>query len=96
LHDEPIVRNLPTNGQGEFAADIEYRKYKGTKIEWDVDECAQPYAPVAPKPRREVSQPKKVPVAANRFQLLNIDDDDDDEDEITSTFQSKKSIGIAA
>ncbi|KAK0646128.1 hypothetical protein B0T16DRAFT_412697 [Cercophora newfieldiana] len=70
-------------------------KYKGTKIEWDVDECAQPYAPVAPKPRREVSQPKKAPAAANRFQLLNIDSDDD-EDEITSTFQAKKSVGITA
>lgn len=73
----------------------EYRKYKGTKIDWDVDECAQPYAPLLPKPRREVSQPKKVSTAAaNRFQLLNIDDDDDDE--IASTFQSKKSVGITA
>ncbi|KAK0623263.1 hypothetical protein B0T14DRAFT_515738 [Immersiella caudata] len=69
-------------------------KYKGTKIEWDVDECAQPYAPVPPKPKREASQPKKTPAAANRFQLLNIDDDD--EDEITSTFHAKKSVGITA
>jgi hypothetical protein len=95
LHDESIVRNLHPNGQYGPAANTERRKYKGTKIEWDVDECAQPYAPVAPKPKREVSQPKKVPAATNRFQLLNIDDDDD-EDEITSTFQSKKSIGITA
>jgi hypothetical protein len=69
-------------------------KYKGTKIDWDLDECAQPYAPVAPRPKREVPPPKKAPAAANRFQLLNLDDDDDDE--VKSTFQAKKSIGITA
>ncbi|KAK0637282.1 hypothetical protein B0T17DRAFT_485012, partial [Bombardia bombarda] len=68
-------------------------KYKGTKIEWGVDECAQPY--VLPPPRKEVPLPKKTTSApANRFHLLNIDDEE--EDEIATTFQSKKSVGIAA
>ena len=55
-------------------------KYKGTKIEWDVDECAQPFVVPPPKARREAPQPKKAPIA-NRFQLLNLDDEDEDEDE---------------
>ncbi|KAK3313792.1 hypothetical protein B0H66DRAFT_361333 [Apodospora peruviana] len=73
-------------------------KYKGTKIEWDIDECAQPYTTQQlAKPRKEMPPPKKaLSAATNRFQLLNIDDDDDKEDEISSTFQSKKSVGIAA
>jgi hypothetical protein len=65
---------------------LDDRKYKGTKIEWDIDECAQPYAPVAPKPRREVPQTNRAPNGANRFQLLNIDGDED-EDELSSSFQ---------
>jgi len=74
------------------------RKYKGTKIEWGVDECAQPYtAQQMAKSRKEAPAPKKpVATATNRFQLLNLDDDEDKEDEISPTFQSKKSVGIAA
>ncbi|KAK3357209.1 hypothetical protein B0T25DRAFT_566516 [Lasiosphaeria hispida] len=69
-------------------------KYKGTKIEWDVDECAQPYAPaLAVKPRKEAPAPKKAPIT-NRFQLLNLDDQS--EDEIAAPFQPKKPLGIAA
>ncbi|KAK3380367.1 hypothetical protein B0T24DRAFT_191760 [Lasiosphaeria ovina] len=72
-------------------------KYKGTKIEWDVDECAQPLEPPPPpvKPRKENAALKKAPsTVANRFHLLHIDDGE--EDEIAATFQSKKSVGIAA
>ncbi|KAK3333803.1 hypothetical protein B0T19DRAFT_440531 [Cercophora scortea] len=70
-------------------------KYKGTKIEWDVDECAQPYVLPQPRARREFAQQPKGPsVIRNRFDLLNIDGDE--EDEIAATFQSKKSIGVAA
>lgn len=73
-------------------------KYKGTKIEWGVDECAQPYtAQQMAKARKEAPAPKKpLATATNRFQLLDIDDEDDREDEIPATFQSKKSVGIAA
>ncbi|KAK0711566.1 hypothetical protein B0H67DRAFT_602335 [Lasiosphaeris hirsuta] len=69
-------------------------KYKGTKIEWEVDECAQPYAPLpVVKPRKEALVPKKAPIT-NRFQLLNLDDQS--EDEIAAPFQPKKPVGIAA
>ena len=77
-----------------WVADWDYSKYKGTKIEWDVDECAQPYVLAPPKPRREAPQPKKAAAVANRFQLLNMDDNE--EEDKSSAFQSKKSVGIAA
>ena len=72
-------------------------KYKGTKIDWDVDECAQPYVLAPLKATKQTPQPKKATVA-NRFQLLNIDDndDDDDDDEMVSAFRAKKVVGIAA
>jgi len=70
-------------------------RYKGKKINYDVDECAQPYPQPALKPRKEVAPPRKGFAAVpNRFQLLNLDDGEDDE--ITATFQAKKSVGIAA
>jgi hypothetical protein len=72
-----------------------HRRYKGKKIDYDVDECAQPYPQPVPKPRKEIAPPKKGFTAVpNRFQLLNIDDGEDDE--IAATFQSKNSVGITA
>ncbi|KAH8683343.1 hypothetical protein BGZ60DRAFT_480633 [Tricladium varicosporioides] len=50
--------------------------YKGSKIEWDSDECATPLE--RPKPQQENVAPKKkrdAPVM-NRFQLLNMEDED--------------------
>ncbi|KAH6627630.1 hypothetical protein F5144DRAFT_279734 [Chaetomium tenue] len=71
-------------------------RYKGKKINYDVDECAQPYPQPAPRARKEMAPPKKGFAAVhNRFQLLNLDDDDD-EDEIAATFQTKNSVGITA
>ena len=70
-------------------------KYKGTKIEWDVDECAQPFVVPAPKARREAPPPKKASIA-NRFQLLNMDDEEDEDEVVTPVFRSKKAFGIAA
>ncbi|KAM7197865.1 hypothetical protein V8F33_005357 [Rhypophila sp. PSN 637] len=54
-------------------------KYKGTKIEWDVDECAQPFtAQQASRQRKENTMPRKpLATVTNRFQLLNTDDDAD-------------------
>jgi hypothetical protein len=74
------------------------RKYKGSKIEWDVDECAQPYPSVpALKARKSPPAPKKAATTmANRFQLLNMDDGDEEDDEIATAFQAKKPVGIAA
>lgn len=50
--------------------------YKGSKIEWDNDECAAPLE--KPKYQQENVAPKKkkdAPVM-NRFQLLNMEDED--------------------
>ncbi|AEO69604.1 uncharacterized protein THITE_2146571 [Thermothielavioides terrestris NRRL 8126] len=70
-------------------------RYKGKKINYDVDECAQPYPQPAPKVRKETAPPKK-PFSAvpNRFQLLNLDDGE--EDEIAPAFQSENLVDIAA
>lgn len=75
-------------------ANNRHRKYKPFKIDWQVDECAQPYDRLPPpKPLKEASLPKPS-APANRFQLLNLDDDDGDE--IAAAFQSKKRVGITA
>ncbi|KAL2181977.1 uncharacterized protein P884DRAFT_12945 [Thermothelomyces heterothallicus CBS 202.75] len=69
-------------------------RYKGKKISFDVDECAQPYPQPAPKPRKEVAPPrKKLARVPNRFQLLNPDDGDD---EIAATLGTKNAVGITA
>jgi hypothetical protein len=77
-----------------FQADIRTRRYKGKKINYDVDECAQPYPQPALKPRKEAAPPKKSFAVPNRFHLLNLDDGE--EDEIAATFQGKNSVGITA
>jgi hypothetical protein len=80
------------------STDCRLRKYKGSKIEWAADECAQSLERLPPpKPRKEVPPPKKTIITmANRFHLLNLDEDDGDEDEITSSFRTKRSVGITA
>ncbi|KAL1874296.1 hypothetical protein Daus18300_003660 [Diaporthe australafricana] len=53
-------------------------KYKGSKIDWDVDECNQPFALTPqPKPRQTPTNRNPGSGVANRFNLLNIDDDGD-------------------
>ncbi|KAH8686684.1 hypothetical protein BGZ61DRAFT_478928 [Ilyonectria robusta] len=65
-------------------------KYRGSRIQWAADECAQPLAQ-APIPRRSSAPSVKTPPTnrmANRFQLLELggderfggDDDADDDD----------------
>lgn len=75
-------------------------KYKGCKIDWDVDECAQPFERLTQaKPRKDNPLAKKSTekTMANRFHLLNLEDDGDgDEDEISPGFSAKKTVGIAA
>jgi hypothetical protein len=65
--------------------------YKGSRIEWYADECAQPLPKIQYVPKREpVSAPvKKTNTMVNRFQMLNIDgtetgSEDDDEGDLTS------------
>lgn len=53
--------------------------YKGMKIEYYPDECAEPLPKIQRTPRERQPQPvKKLNPAANRFQMLNIDGADDD------------------
>jgi hypothetical protein len=57
-----------------------HRKYKGSKIDWDVDECEQPLD-TCPKPaaptRQCVSSIKKPLVSLrNRFASLGLDSSD--------------------
>lgn len=53
--------------------------YKGMRIEWYPDECAQPLLKTQPVPRKETPQRsvKKSNPIANRFQMLNMDGTED-------------------
>ena len=57
--------------------------YKGMKIEWYPDECAQPLPrkPTAPKKECVPQLPKKPQPMVNRFQMLNMDGTEDGSDE---------------
>ncbi|ROW12113.1 hypothetical protein VMCG_00378 [Cytospora schulzeri] len=73
-------------------------KYKGCKIDWDSDECAQPFEQLTQAKSRKDNPPAKKTngkTMANRFHLLNLEDDGD-EDEISPEFSAKKTVGIAA
>ncbi len=57
--------------------------YKGMRIEWYPDECAQPLPKIPRVPKKENLAPlptKKSSAMMNRFQMLNLDDDGTDED----------------
>ncbi|KAK8076370.1 RNA recognition motif containing protein [Apiospora phragmitis] len=78
-------------------------KYKGSKIDWDLDECAQPLRveqkpPAPPKPQRNPS-PKKPAVSINRFATLRLDDEDDESDDkfdTSSEFPASTTVGVTA
>ena len=52
--------------------------YKGSKIEWDTDECAAPLERPLQTRKENIPPKKKDPPLMNRFQLLNLDGTDDD------------------
>lgn len=52
--------------------------YKGSKIEWDNDECAAPLERPLQTRKENISPKKKDAPLMNRFQLLNLDGTDDD------------------
>lgn len=58
--------------------------YKGSKIEWDNDECAAPIERPQQYRQDNVAPKKKDAPLKNRFQLLNMDDDEEDDDHDTS------------
>jgi hypothetical protein len=73
-------------------------KYKGCKIEWDLDECAASIPVLRPRPvQKENNPPKKAPI--NRFALLNMDgatDSSTDDDSMLGmdNFQSDLVSGL--
>ncbi|KAI0428617.1 hypothetical protein F5Y09DRAFT_343529 [Xylaria sp. FL1042] len=56
-------------------------KYKGSKIEWDIDECDQPFEAIQKTSTKPHPTPAKTSTAStrNRFDMLRIDDDDNNE-----------------
>ncbi len=57
--------------------------YKGMRIEWYPDECAQPLPKMQLAPKKENAQqpPKNPQPMVNRFQMLNIDGTEDGSEE---------------
>ncbi|KAI5863156.1 hypothetical protein GGS23DRAFT_55538 [Durotheca rogersii] len=61
---------------------ISRAKYKGSKVEWDVDECERPIdvvpqaQPKQPKQPKAKPAPKAAVAMPNRFATLRLDDDD--------------------
>ena len=53
--------------------------YKGMRIEWYLDDCAQPLPKIQFTPKREnvQQQPRKAQPTVNRFQMLNMDGTED-------------------
>lgn len=95
MHDEPSVSELTLHDWHLLIPT--HSKYKGSKIDWDVDECCQALEqPSQITPRRVPVSTKKSTgnSMANRFHLLNVDDDGDGD--VSPAFGPKKTIGIAA
>lgn len=56
--------------------------YKGMRIEWYSDECAQPLPKIQAPKKENVQQPPKNPQPmVNRFQMLNMDGTEDGSEE---------------
>ncbi|KAI1116124.1 hypothetical protein F5Y14DRAFT_408147 [Nemania sp. NC0429] len=77
--------------------------YKGSKIEWDGDECDQPIE-VAPKtsakslPQRGAPAKPAVAETRNRFDMLRLDDDDNNEsdDKFDTSSEMPSTVDVAA
>ena len=78
--------------------------YKGSKIEWDNDDCAAALEKPIPARKENLPTKKKDPPLMNRFQLLNMDgtedgseDDEHDPSGITlATAMTSSTIGLVA
>ncbi|WYZ40285.1 hypothetical protein EsH8_IV_000626 [Colletotrichum jinshuiense] len=71
-------------------------KYKGSKIEWDADECAQPLENTQTRRVQPQGPPFKSSInpMANRFQLLNLDGNEEEEDNVPQEFRARASLDI--
>jgi len=78
--------------------------YKGSKIEWDNDECAAALEKPIPARKENLPTKKKDPPLMNRFQLLNMDgtEDGSEDDEhdpsgiMLATAMTSSTIGLVA
>ncbi|KAK1659389.1 hypothetical protein BDP55DRAFT_733340 [Colletotrichum godetiae] len=70
-------------------------KYKGSRIEWGVDECAQPL-PAEPQRIQTQVPPTRRPMnpMANRFELLKLDKAEEDEENIRPEFHTSSRLKI--
>ncbi|KAI1149874.1 hypothetical protein F4825DRAFT_428864 [Nemania diffusa] len=79
-------------------------KYKGSKIEWDVDECDQPFeviqkASLKPLPPRGLPAKPAVAGTRNRFDMLRLDDDDNNnesDDKFDTSSEMPSTVDVAA
>ncbi|KAJ3575965.1 hypothetical protein NPX13_g3849 [Xylaria arbuscula] len=75
-------------------------KYKGSKIDWDVDECDQPFVADQRMPTKSQSPLPKSPAAGthNRFAMLRLDDDDNNEsdDKFDTSSGMPSTVDVAA
>ncbi|KAI0191301.1 hypothetical protein EV127DRAFT_72938 [Xylaria flabelliformis] len=78
-------------------------KYKGSKIEWDVDECDKAFETTektSTKPLPQRSSSTKAPVSStrNRFAMLRLDDDDNHEsdDKFDTSSEMLSTVDVAA
>lgn len=70
-------------------------KYKGSKIEWDVDECAQPLPTESHRVQTQVP-PTRRPMnpMANRFELLRLEKAEEDEENLRPNFHTSSPLKI--
>ncbi|KXH63622.1 hypothetical protein CSAL01_06560 [Colletotrichum salicis] len=70
-------------------------KYKGSRIEWGVDECAQPL-PAEPQRIQTQVPPTRRPMnpMANRFELLKLDKAEEDEENSRPEFHTSSRLKI--
>ncbi|KAK6210159.1 hypothetical protein QIS74_11743 [Colletotrichum tabaci] len=71
-------------------------KYKGSKVEWDVDECAQPLGVTQAHRAQSHTLPHKRTLSnmPNRFEVLKLDGNDDDDENIPLEFHLRASVDI--
>ncbi|KAI1640221.1 hypothetical protein F4809DRAFT_591962 [Biscogniauxia mediterranea] len=85
-------------------------KYKGSKIDWDVDECSQPLETIQkpiqkttpktpqtpPKPQHALPAKKTIDLR-NRFDTLRIDDEDDEvDDKFDTSSELPSTVNVSA
>ncbi|KAI0448057.1 hypothetical protein F4803DRAFT_496306 [Xylaria telfairii] len=78
-------------------------KYKGSKIEWDVDECDKPFevtqkTSTKPLPTRAPTTKAPITNTRNRFDMLRLDDDDNHEsdDKFDTSSEMPSTVNVAA